>query len=425
MSFFFNGFPFGMGDDFPGASPSPKKDVDTTKYYKIIGVEKNATPEELKKAYRKKAIKLHPDKGGSAEAFQELQQAYDVLSDEKKRKVYDTYGEEGLKEGRDGSEPMDIFDILNGRGRGGASRVQKTKNVFKTLDVTLEEVYLGKDKFFKVERWRICKDCKGTGCKEPNAKITCSGCNGRGVKVVIQRHIMGMIQTQQECPDCNGEGKIIREKDKCVSCKGKQVKRESKALKLMLDKGAPDKKRYVFSGESDEVPDCEPGDVVVEINIKKHDKFERKGADLIYKAKITLLEALTGFEFVIKHLDGREILIKSKEGDIIKPNVPKTIHECGMPFFESPFRFGHLYIHFDIVFPKVLDDNQRNELTKLFPKAGMEIDDDKSIKEKYNMEEYKESDRNVYATGGTKKRKDSNDEEEERGGAQQVRCENQ
>jgi DnaJ-class molecular chaperone len=96
-----------------------------------------------------------------------------------------------------------------------------------------------------------------------------------------------------------------------------------------------------------------------------------------------------------------------------------------MPFFESPFRFGNLYVHFNIKFPKVLDENQRNELTKLFPKAGMEIDDDKSIKEKYTMEEYKESDRNVYATGGTKKRRDSNDEEEERGGAQQVRCENQ
>ena len=153
MSFFFNGggFNFGsMGGDGFGfgdaaAQETPKKDVNTTKYYEILGVSKTATHDEIRKAYRKKAVKLHPDKGGSEEAFQELQQAYEVLSDDDKRKVYDTYGEEGLKEGRGGEGPgMDIFDFFNG---GGARRgPRKTKSILQTIDVTLEDIYLGKEK---------------------------------------------------------------------------------------------------------------------------------------------------------------------------------------------------------------------------------------------------------------------------------------
>ena len=121
-----------------------------------------------------------------------------------------------------------------------------------------------------------------------------------------------------------GEGYVIKDNEKCKSCKGQKVNQEKKALEIDLDKGAPDGKRYVFAGESDEVPGVEPGDVIVEIMIEKHKLFIRKGADLIYNASINLVEALTGLELIIDHLDGRKIHVKTKEGDVVKPGVLKT-----------------------------------------------------------------------------------------------------
>lgn len=433
MSFFFNGFPFGMGGDdfgFGGANQAKKaepKEVDNSKYYNILGVPKSATYEEIRKAYRKLAKIKHPDKGGNEKEFQELQQAYDVLSDENKRKIYDKYGEEGLKEGRDtDTEGMDIFDILNGGGRRRGKR--KTKSILQNFDVSLEDIYLGKDKIFEISRYRICKKCKGSGSKNPDANTTCPSCKGKGFKVIIQRLPMGMIQTQQQCSECNGEGYVIKDSDKCPNCKGQKVAKESKMIKISLDKGAPDGKRYTFKGEADEIPDYEPGDVVVEINIKKHNKFIRKGADLLYKADITLLEALAGFKMEITHLDGRKIVIKTAPGDIIKPGVLKTVEECGMPFYEAPNRFGNLFIEFNIIFPKSIDDNQASELKKLLGPYSMDVEVDKSIKETYTMTEFDENDQNTNPTGGSSKsgkRYDGDDEEDDEDGPRRTRCEAQ
>ena len=165
----------------------------------------------------------------------------------------------------------------------------------------------------------------------------------------------------------------------------------------MLDKGAPDGKRYVLSGESDEVPGCEPGDVVIEIEIENHKKFIRKGADLIYKCDITLLEALTGFQIVITHLDGRKIMVFTKPGEIIKPLTLKTVKELGMPFFNSPYRFGHLYIDFQIDFPPSLNEEQVKKVTEILKNEKLHSNDAKGFPsdgEKYFMTEYKQSEEN-------------------------------
>ncbi len=135
---------------------------------------------------------------------------------------------------------------------------------------------------------------------------------------------------------------------------------------MQLDKGVPDGHRYTFKGESDEVPDVEAGDVMVEILVDKHKKFTRKGADLIYLADITLIEALGGFEIVVEHLDKRQIHLKTKLGEIIKPGDLKTVKECGMPFFNSPYRFGNLYLQFNIIFPAKVSEDQKNQLSKVF-----------------------------------------------------------
>ena len=327
------------------------KEINNKRFYEILEVDKNASQDDIRKSYRKKAVKLHPDKGGDQDKFQELQHAYEVLSDENKRKIYDQYGEEGLKEGRDGFEGGDIFDLLNGGMGRGQNVKRKTKSVLHTLTVTLEDVYKGNKRFLEISRYRNCELCKGSGSKDPNANTKCQACQGKGMKIVVKQISMGYIQQSVHCSDCNGEGFVIKEKDKCTKCKGEKVNKVSKVLEVDIDKGAPDGKRYTFAGESDEVPGVDPGDIIVEILVEKHKRFIRKGADLLYNVDISLLEALTGFELVIEHLDGRKIYVKTKQGEIIKPGVLKTVKECGLPFFEAPYKFGNMYINFNIIFP--------------------------------------------------------------------------
>ena len=146
---------------------------------------------------------------------------------------------------------------------------------------------------------------------------------------------------------------------------GQKVTQKKKNLEVHLDKGVPEGHKYTFKGESDEIPDVEPGDVIVEILVDKHTKYTRKGANLVYTTDITMIEALGGFEMTIEHLDKRNILIKTKPGEIIKAGELKTVKECGMPIFNSPYRFGHLYIQTNIIFPEKVSDDQRAQLKKV------------------------------------------------------------
>jgi DnaJ family protein A protein 2 len=317
----------------------------------------------------------------------------------------------------------DIFDLL--MNRGGSLQKRKTKSLLHILKVSLEDVYLGKTRQLEISRYRICKACKGSGSKDPNANTKCNTCKGKGMKTITRQIAMGMLQQTVECSDCEGEGYIIKEKDKCTTCKGQKVMQEKKMLEIHIDKGAPDGKRYVFSGESDEVPDIEPGDVIVEIQIEKHKKFKRKGADLIYQTDISLLEALTGFEFVFEHLDGRKILIKSRPDDIVKPGVLKTVKELGMPFFESPFRFGNLYINFNIIFPESLDKKQAATLAHIFPSMKKQQITE-MYDETYTISDFKPEDENTHYAGGKKEhRRDEEDEDEDEIGGDKVRCQQQ
>lgn len=249
--------------------------------------------------------------------------------------------------------------FMGGGGRGQPQK-RKTKSVLHPLKVTLEDVYTGKNKYLEISRYRICGLCKGSGAKDPNANTTCGTCKGKGMRNVVRQMQMTIIQQTVQCSDCKGEGSII--KDKCKECSGQKSVQQKKTLEVHVDKGANEGKRYTFQGESDEIPDVEPGDVLVEISVEKHKTFIRKGADLVYNAHITLLEALTGTELVIEHLDKRKILVKTKPGEIIKPEQLKTVKELGMPFFESPFRFGNLYISFTIQFPDNVSLEQSKSL---------------------------------------------------------------
>jgi DnaJ family protein A protein 2 len=256
--------------------------------------------------------------------------------DAEKRQIYDRYGEEGLQSGGGGGP--DLSDLLGGMfgmgggGRGKPSGPKKCKSEGHQVKATLADLYNGKTSKLVVNRDRICSKCNGVGGKA-GAVTTCSGCKGRGMRTYMQQMGPGMYsQSTRPCDDCHGEGEIINEKDRCKTCEGKKVVKEKKILDVQIDKGAPNGERYVFHGESNEFPGMEPGDIIVQVNEEAHSEFKRKGADLLLEKEISLLESLTGVDFVLTHLDGRKIRIKNKPGEVIKPDDIKTVEGHGMPY---------------------------------------------------------------------------------------------
>ncbi|KAH9603055.1 hypothetical protein KSS87_006290 [Heliosperma pusillum] len=363
---------------------APKKS-DNTKYYEVLGVSKSASADEMKKAYRKAAIKNHPDKGGDPEKFKELAQAYEVLSDPEKKEIYDQYGEDALKEGMGGGghshSPFDIFEHLfnPGFGGGGSSRGRRQKqgeDVVHTMKVSLDDLYNGTSKKLSLSRNILCTRCKGKGSKS-GASSNCHGCQGSGVKITMRQIGLGMVQQMQSvCPHCRGSGEVISEKDKCPQCKGNKVSQEKKVLEVHVEKGMQHGQKITFEGQADEAPDTVPGDIVFVINQKEHPRFKRKFDDLYVEHKLTLTEALCGFQFVLTHLDGRQLLVKSNPGEVIKPDQYKAINDEGMPHHQRPFMKGRLYIHFNVEFPNSLPVDQSLTLKKILPsKPGKEVSD--------------------------------------------------
>lgn len=239
-----------------GPRPSQKgKTVNNTRYYELLEVDKNVSAEDLKKAYRKKCLKEHPDKGGSAEKFADIGKAYETLSDPQKRAAYDKFGEEGMKPG--GAQEF-FTNMFEKKNKGP----QKTKSVVHPIKCTLEELYNGKKSRIRINRDRICKACKGIGGEQAN-NVKCEMCLGSGKIMKSVMTSFGQYKDIKEpCECCNGEGEIRPELNKCKVCNGKKVVVEPKVIEVTIDKGSPDGYKYYFHGEADEFPGKEPGDVV-------------------------------------------------------------------------------------------------------------------------------------------------------------------
>ncbi|KAF9459578.1 hypothetical protein BDZ94DRAFT_1284340 [Collybia nuda] len=355
--------------------------VRETKFYDLLEVPPNASESELKKAYRKKALRLHPDKGGDPELFKEVTHAYEILSDADKRSIYDARGEAGLSEqgGMGGMDPQDLFSQLFGGGGfgggggffgggGGGSRNQgprKTKDLVHRVHVTLEDLYKGKTTKLALTRNVICSKCKGKGGKE-GAVRTCHSCSGRGIKVTLRQMGPMIQQIQSACDDCNGLGEVINVKDRCTGCKGKKVMPEKKFLEVHIDKGMKGGQTVQFRGESDQSPTAEPGDVVIVIEEKPHDRFKRQENDLIIEVEIDLLSALAGGQFAIKHLDDRVLMVKLEPGEVIKNGDLKVIHGQGMPS-QRHHEPGDLYVKLDVKFPDSIDHDAIPLLEQALP----------------------------------------------------------
>jgi len=350
--------------------------VRETDFYDRLGVKPDASEADIKKAYRKLAIQFHPDRNNSPDAtekFKLIGEAYEAISDPEKRKLYDKYGKEGLKEGGPGADPFDIFSQFfrgfNPRegGRGGPRRGE---DLVHQLPVTLEDLYNGKKTKLQVTKDVICAGCKGSGAVREGATQKCKTCDGRGIRIVVQRMGMFVQQMQTVCHDCEGSGEAIKEEDKCTKCHGAKVLKEKKVLEVEVDKGMSHGQKITFRGESDQAPGVEPGDIIIVLVQKKHAVFTRDGTDLHMEKELNLVEALCGTTFFVKHLDDRQLKVSTQPGVVIKPDDVRAVHEEGMPKYKDPYNRGNLYIKFTIKFPDALDKTVAANLEKLLLPAS-------------------------------------------------------
>lgn len=409
--------------------------VKDTKYYDILGVDPSASEPQLKSAYKKGALKHHPDKNAhnpdAAEKFKDLSKAYEVLSDPQKRQLYDQYGEEGIEQGGmgGGMAAEDLFAQFFGGGSafggmfGGGMREtgpKKARTIHHVHKVSLEDIYRGKVSKLALQKSVICPACEGRGGKE-GAVRTCAGCNGAGMKTMM-RQMGPMIQRFQTiCPDCQGEGETIRDRDRCKRCMGKKTIVERKVLHVHVDRGVKSGHKIEFRGEGDQMPGVLAGDVVFEIEQKPHPRFQRKDDDLFYHAEIDLLTALAGGQIYIEHLDDRWLTVNIFPGEPITPGTIRVIKGQGMPSFRH-HDFGNLYIQFDVKFPDKSEIQNVELLEQILPpRMQQKLPAADSMVEDYDLEE-------VDARQQARAQGAAMDEDEEDGipaGAERMQCASQ
>lgn len=367
-------------------------------YYELLGVPRDADERTLKTAYRKLAVKYHPDKNPdnpeAEKKFKDISHAYEILSDPHKREIYDKYGEEGLQQG--GGPSMGAESIFEAffpgfRGGGGGNRHRTGEDIMFRLAVDLKHLYNGTIKKLKVSRTVLCTSCEGSGSLRPGASQTCRSCSGRGMKIQHRQIGPGMVQQiQSVCSDCGGRGETIPEADRCKECRGKKLVPETKVIEVPIDKGMRNGQQVRMSGEGNHEPGVPPGDLIVELAEKQDPNFERRGQDLVHKRKINLLEALTGYKFLLEHLDGRTLVVEGKPGEIVEPGDIRVIPDEGMPQYKNPFVKGRLFIVFEVEFPKStqLNDAAKKALAKVLPPKptlpSIPMEAEERIAEEYN-----------------------------------------
>ena len=362
-------------------------------YYEVLGVEKSADQEAIKKAYRKLAVKYHPDRNpGDKEAedkFKEATEAYEVLSDEKKRPLYDQYGFAGV-DGMDqgggaqyshafhdfsdlfggaGGGFSDIFDSIFGGGfSGGSSRSRggpsSGSSLRYDLNIQFKDAVYGTTATIRFKHNEACEQCQGSGAAAGASKKTCPTCHGAGQV----RQGNGFFTIQQTCPTCRGKGTSI---DKpCTYCRGTGIQEKNKSMSLKIPAGTDNGKRIVISGQGDAGENGGPaGDLVIVIHVDNHQYFERDGYDLYCAVPISMSQAVLGCEVTVTGLDGKKIDIKVPEGT--QHGKLLRIKNEGVPYTNSSKK-GDLYIQVQVEVPTKLNSKQK-ELLKQF----MEIENPK------------------------------------------------
>jgi len=354
------------------------KMADKRDYYEVLGVNKNATDAELKKAYRQLAKKYHPDTNpGDKEAeakFKEASEAYAVLSDAEKRRQYDQFGHAAFEGGAGGGaggfdfNMDDIFgsfgdifgDLFGGGGRRRSSYngPQKGSNIRTSVRITFEEAVFGCEKELDITLKDECKTCGGSGAKPGTSKETCKKCGGKGQVVYTQQSLFGMVRNVQSCPDCNGTGQVIKEK--CPDCRGTGYIASKKRIQVTIPAGIDDRQSIRIGGKGEPGINGGPrGDLLVEVIVSRHPIFERSDYNLFSTAPISFAQAALGGDVRIKTIDG-DVLFPIKPGTQTDTKI--RLKGKGVPTLRNKAVRGDHYVTLYVAVPEKLTAEQKEAL---------------------------------------------------------------
>jgi molecular chaperone DnaJ len=353
-------------------------------YYKLLGVSKTASEDELKKAYRKLAMQYHPDKNpGNKEAekkFKEISSAYDVLKDPKKRQMYDRFGEAGVNQGAGGggfnaggfdftnSGFSDIFeDLFGGLGGGGRGRKKEHTNrgsdIRYNMDISLEDAYKGENVKINIQTHSSCDTCHGSGSAESKKVDVCTHCGGTG-RMRIQQ---GFFMMERVCSHCDGSGQLI--KNPCKTCKGQGRVVKNKTLSVKIPRGVEEGTRIRLAGEGEAgLRGGQSGDLYIFISIRAHELFQREGADLHCVVPVKMSTAILGGDIIVPTIDGNKAKIKIPAGT--QNGNQFRLKDKGMTRMGSDSPDGDLYIHTKIEVPVNISKRQRDIIQEFEDIAG-------------------------------------------------------
>jgi molecular chaperone DnaJ len=349
-------------------------------YYDVLGVSKSASPEELKKAYRKLALKYHPDKNpgdnDAEEKFKEAAEAYEVLSDQEKRSRYDRFGHQGVRGSGMGGQHMsmddifshfgDIFGDVFGGGFGGFGgqqtrrRVNRGTNLRVKVKLTLDEISKGIEKKIKLQKYVRCNTCHGSGAERGTSKTTCSTCNGRGQVTKITNTFLGQMQTSSTCPNCGGEGEVITHK--CKECHGNGIVRGEEVVTFKIPAGVAEGMQLSVSGKGNYAArGGVPGDLLVLIEEQPHEELLRDGNNLLHDLYINFVDAALGSSVDIPTIDGKakiKISAGTQGGKVLR------LKGKGLPDVNG-YGKGDLLVNVNVWTPKNLSKEEKKILEKL------------------------------------------------------------
>lgn len=249
--------------------------------------------------------------------------------------------------------------------------------------VSLEDLFNGKTIKLGVTKDAICPSCDGKGSANPDAVQTCGACRGQGMTIQMRQIAPGMMQqVQARCSTCGGRGEVIQDRYRCQGCAGRKVVQQKKVLEVHVDKGMSNGQKITFKEESDQGPDHTPGDIIIVLQVRKHEFFKREGSHLYVEETISLKEALCGFERDVRHFNGRRLKVRCEAGElVINPGDIKKVENEGMPVHKRPYMRGHLYVKFNVKFPTVrqLDARSLAGLKELLPGSNLPASTGESV----------------------------------------------